>query len=71
MTAEQKPDINEESLKLTNKNTYKKPYQEFVRDDVIISQSIDPYQLILAASKHLLSQKGILSDINHKKTDKD
>ena len=71
MSTEQQTILNEDSLKLFKKNTYKKSHQEFVRDEVLVGQSIDPYQRIVIASKKLLSQKKISNNELEHIADKD
>ena len=46
----------------------KKSHQEFIRDDVLISQSIDPYQLIVNANKIVASGESLF--FNEKKVNK-
>jgi hypothetical protein len=64
--------LNEESVESLKMGQYKKPYhQEFVRDEVLIGQSIDPFQRIIEARKHLISQEIDCINKNNHKTDKD
>ncbi len=63
--------LTEESVEPLKMNQYKKPvHQEFVRDEVLIGQSIDPYQRIIEARKHLLSQVIDIINENDRKIDK-
>lgn len=58
MTTEHQTVVNEDALKLFKKNILKKSHQEFVRDVVLVGQSIDPYQRIVIASEQLLQKDG-------------